>query len=105
MSLDTLEIRFERSRDTGHLRYRQRGLLRQWRSFFGTFTSWPQSSEEYGVADTMNLTRFNCAHAWWVYKDTTTKRNNRLNIADVFRDCSHGCQSFARDRNRGFAPS
>ena len=32
MSLDTLGIRFERLHDTGHLGYRQRGLLRQWRS-------------------------------------------------------------------------
>jgi hypothetical protein len=28
-----LGIRFERLHDTGHLGYRQRGLLRQWRSF------------------------------------------------------------------------
>jgi hypothetical protein len=33
MNLDTLGIRFERLRETVHLGYRQRGLLRQWRSF------------------------------------------------------------------------
>ena len=33
MILDTLGIRFERLHDIGHLGYRQRGLLRQWRSF------------------------------------------------------------------------
>src|ERR1700736_6751233 len=31
---------------------------------FGTSTSWAQSSEEYGLADTMNLARFNCSHAY-----------------------------------------
>jgi hypothetical protein len=33
MNPDTLGIRFERLRETARLGYRQRGLLRQWRSF------------------------------------------------------------------------
>ena len=57
MSLGTLEIRSERLRDTGHLRYRQRELLRQWQSFSGLLRRGLSQSEEYGVATRRNLTR------------------------------------------------
>jgi hypothetical protein len=39
MSLGTLGIQSERSHDTGDLRYRQRELLRQWRSFLAFYVA------------------------------------------------------------------
>jgi len=71
MSLDTSEIRLEQLPDTAHLGCRQRGLLRQWRSFFARLRRGLQSGDEYAVvhhesqavqliASILFLTRYHC---------------------------------------------
>jgi hypothetical protein len=80
-------IRFERLHDNGRRGYRQRALLRQWRSFLALLSRRLQSGEEYGIADAMNLTRLDCPHAYSYQRVAVTfaydkSRSIRTTIAD-----------------------